>query len=227
MVLERWTNPTLSRRACACEYGLRSRRGGPAGVAKRPRELISHPKSPTVPIRNFCIAAPHSLAPVAPGVLSAPVLWVLRALCWVWPAAKLGPPEDPHSSFALREEAERYAACEHNYLGHMRLSTGRMFMDEMFPRIGLALSSGALRADFPFLIVHATGDPVPIAPCHQLMAAACTKDKQLLQLDGSSHQVLSDPGWEEPLEHAVRWIQQRIDGSVPSQTPASRAADQA
>ena len=42
MLLERWTNPKLSRRACTCEYGLQSCRGKSAGVAKRPRE-----RSPT------------------------------------------------------------------------------------------------------------------------------------------------------------------------------------
>jgi hypothetical protein len=49
MALGRWTNPKLSRRTCTCEYGLQSRRGKSAGVAKRPRELISHPKS--LPLR--------------------------------------------------------------------------------------------------------------------------------------------------------------------------------
>ena len=43
MVLERGTNPKRSRRTCTCEYGLQSWRGKSAGVAKRPRELISHP----------------------------------------------------------------------------------------------------------------------------------------------------------------------------------------
>ena len=38
MVLERWTNPKLSRRTCTCEYGLQSCSGKSAGVAKRPRE---------------------------------------------------------------------------------------------------------------------------------------------------------------------------------------------
>jgi type IV pilus biogenesis protein CpaD/CtpE len=36
-LLERWTNPKLSRRTCTCEYGLQSWRGESAGVAKRPR----------------------------------------------------------------------------------------------------------------------------------------------------------------------------------------------
>jgi hypothetical protein len=49
--LERWTNPKLSRRTCTCEYGLQCCRGESAGVAKPPRE-----RSPTVPIRHFCIA---------------------------------------------------------------------------------------------------------------------------------------------------------------------------
>jgi alpha-beta hydrolase superfamily lysophospholipase len=72
-------------------------------------------------------------------------------------------------------------------------------------------TTGELRASFPFLIVHSVGDPVPIAPCHTLMRAAATPDKELLELDGASHQILSDPAWEEPLDHAIRWIQQRID----------------
>jgi hypothetical protein len=41
-VLDRGTNPKLSRRTCACEYGLQSCRGKSAGVVKRPRE-----RSPT------------------------------------------------------------------------------------------------------------------------------------------------------------------------------------
>jgi hypothetical protein len=45
MALERWTNPRLSRRTCTCEFGLQLWRGKSAGAAKRPRELISHPKS--------------------------------------------------------------------------------------------------------------------------------------------------------------------------------------
>jgi hypothetical protein len=42
MVLERGTSPKLSRRTCTCEYGLQPCRGKSAGVAKRPRELISY-----------------------------------------------------------------------------------------------------------------------------------------------------------------------------------------
>ena len=45
MALERWTNPTLSRRTCTCEYGLQFGGGKSAGFAKQPRELFSHPKS--------------------------------------------------------------------------------------------------------------------------------------------------------------------------------------
>jgi hypothetical protein len=42
LLLERRTNPKLSRRTCACEYGVQSCREKSAGVAKRPRE-----RSPT------------------------------------------------------------------------------------------------------------------------------------------------------------------------------------
>jgi hypothetical protein len=52
-VLERGTNPYLSRRACTCEYGLQSWRGESAGVAKRPREPHLPPEIPTVTIRHF------------------------------------------------------------------------------------------------------------------------------------------------------------------------------
>jgi hypothetical protein len=45
-VLERRTNPTLSRRSCSPRYGLQSCRGKSAGVAKRPRELISPTRNP-------------------------------------------------------------------------------------------------------------------------------------------------------------------------------------
>jgi hypothetical protein len=65
MALERWTKPTLSRRACTCEYGIQSCRGKSAGVVKRPRELISHPKSiPNVTIRGFSIAVFREVAPL-------------------------------------------------------------------------------------------------------------------------------------------------------------------
>jgi hypothetical protein len=56
MALERWTNPKQSRRMCTCEYGLQSCSGKSAGVAKRPRELISPPEIPSVTIRHFVIA---------------------------------------------------------------------------------------------------------------------------------------------------------------------------
>jgi hypothetical protein len=55
MVLERWTNPKLSRRTCSPRYGLRSWRGKSAGVAKRPRER-SPTEIRTVTIRNFGFA---------------------------------------------------------------------------------------------------------------------------------------------------------------------------
>jgi hypothetical protein len=42
MHLERWTNPNRSRRTSSPQYGLRPCRGESAGVAKRPRDLISH-----------------------------------------------------------------------------------------------------------------------------------------------------------------------------------------
>jgi hypothetical protein len=43
MALERGTAPKLSRRTRRPRYGLQSRRGESAGVAKRRREMISHP----------------------------------------------------------------------------------------------------------------------------------------------------------------------------------------
>jgi hypothetical protein len=38
MAFEQWTNPKRSRRTCTCEYGVQSRGGNSAGVAKPPRE---------------------------------------------------------------------------------------------------------------------------------------------------------------------------------------------
>jgi hypothetical protein len=49
LALERCTTPKLARRTSSPRYGLQSCRGKSAGVAKRPRELISHPKS--LPLR--------------------------------------------------------------------------------------------------------------------------------------------------------------------------------
>ena len=43
MALERWTIPKLQRRTCSPRYGRPYWRKNSAGVAKRPRELISHP----------------------------------------------------------------------------------------------------------------------------------------------------------------------------------------
>jgi hypothetical protein len=45
--------PTLSRRACRPWYGLQFWRGESAGVAKRPRELISHPQLPPSRFATF------------------------------------------------------------------------------------------------------------------------------------------------------------------------------
>jgi hypothetical protein len=57
MVLERGTNPTLSRRTCSPRYGLQSSGSkSAAGVAKRPRER-SPTRNPNVSIRTCSIAA--------------------------------------------------------------------------------------------------------------------------------------------------------------------------
>jgi hypothetical protein len=74
MVLERWTNPTISRRTCTCEHGLQSWGRLPAGVAKR-RVTDLHP-NPNVTIRNFCTAVrqPVSLLEMERSVIKAPVL---------------------------------------------------------------------------------------------------------------------------------------------------------
>jgi hypothetical protein len=54
-VVERWTNPNLSRRTCSPRHGLQPCRGNSAGVAKRPREFIAHPKR--IRFATFFIAA--------------------------------------------------------------------------------------------------------------------------------------------------------------------------
>jgi hypothetical protein len=46
MALERWTNLKPRRRTRSPRYGVPSCRGESAGVAKRPRELISHTRNP-------------------------------------------------------------------------------------------------------------------------------------------------------------------------------------
>jgi hypothetical protein len=56
MVLERWTHPTRSRRACSTRYGLRSCRGESVGVAKRPRERPPDRNSQQSNSRKFLIA---------------------------------------------------------------------------------------------------------------------------------------------------------------------------
>jgi hypothetical protein len=48
-----WTNPTLSRRTCSPRSVFQSWSRNSAGVAKRPRELIPHPKSLTVRFAPF------------------------------------------------------------------------------------------------------------------------------------------------------------------------------
>jgi hypothetical protein len=54
MALERWTNPTLSRRTCTCEYGLQFGGGKSAGFAKQPRERSPPPpKSLPLTIRTL------------------------------------------------------------------------------------------------------------------------------------------------------------------------------
>jgi hypothetical protein len=62
MILERWTNPELSRRTCTCEYGLPSCRGKLAGVAKRPRERTQNPQRYDSQLLHRCMAAAPSPA---------------------------------------------------------------------------------------------------------------------------------------------------------------------
>mmetsp|Transcript_19143 Transcript_19143/g.36647 ORF Transcript_19143/g.36647 Transcript_19143/m.36647 type:complete len:296 (+) Transcript_19143:120-1007(+) len=153
--------------------------------------------------------SPSLDAPAPPALL----LCLLRAVCTVWPAAALGPPEDPYASFAVQEEARKYNLCPHNYKGNMRLGTGKMFVDEMFPRIVNGFRSGSLKCDFPFLIVHAENDHIPISASKEMMNVANSHDKELHVLQGGSHQILTDPGWEAPLQHVVQWISRRASGS--------------
>jgi hypothetical protein len=72
MVLERRTHPKRLRRTCTCVYALQSWRGESAGVAKRPRELISHPKPPYLPSRSATLF--HRCLPLRPplALLSSP-----------------------------------------------------------------------------------------------------------------------------------------------------------
>jgi hypothetical protein len=74
VVLERWTNPTISRRPCTCEHGLQSWGRLLAGVAKQ--RLTDHHPNPNVTIRNFCTAVRQlvSLLEMERSVIEALVL---------------------------------------------------------------------------------------------------------------------------------------------------------
>jgi hypothetical protein len=69
-VLERWTNPKVSRRTCTCEYVLQSHRGNSAGVAKRPRERSST-RNPTLRFATLSLVAAGECVRGAAGAVHA------------------------------------------------------------------------------------------------------------------------------------------------------------
>jgi hypothetical protein len=75
MVLERWTNPKVSRRVCTCEYGLQSCLRKSAGVAKRPRERPPTRNPSRYDSQLFCIAvSPAVLWDMPPAAATLPQL---------------------------------------------------------------------------------------------------------------------------------------------------------
>jgi hypothetical protein len=95
MALKRGTNPKVSRRACTCvSSGYTTVEGG---VAKRPRELISHPKSLMLRFATFrrCIGA--ALPRRVWTVVSNPSSRSLQEeeLCWIKTAGTTRTPQSP------------------------------------------------------------------------------------------------------------------------------------
>ena len=151
--------------------------------------------------------------------------------------------------------------------GNMRLKTGQVFLDELFPAVQRGLDSGELVSAFPYYAVHAQEDAIPVTgappPNHEqgsyyrvivhiprclvricmtanksrhawciasalcctdatlvdaafsavkeMMAVSKSEDKQLREIMGHSHQLLTDPGWEVVLQGIVEWIERRTN----------------
>uniref|UniRef100_A0A7S0MVE6 Serine aminopeptidase S33 domain-containing protein n=1 Tax=Pyramimonas obovata TaxID=1411642 RepID=A0A7S0MVE6_9CHLO len=143
--------------------------------------------------------------------IGGPVICMLRVVACMWPSAPLGPPEDPYAGFATREEADRYKNSPHNYTGNMRLKTGQVFLDELFPAVARGLESGELKSAFPYYAIHAKEDALPVSAVKDMMAVSKSGDNELREVRGHSHQLLADPGWESILEGIVAWIETRTD----------------
>lgn len=66
----------------------------------------------------------------------------------------------------------------------------------------------------PFCIIHGTVDEgVPITGSEYMMKTALTSqgDKELHSMEGTSHDIMSDPAAEEALEHWMKFVQKRVE----------------
>jgi len=150
---------------------------------------------------------------IAPGLSGPPVpsvkLMALRAVCLVAPWAPLGPPENPDGSMKP-DEALKYKSSPHNYIGNMRLGTGKMFID-LFEKVDKHLDMGKLKLDFEFLILHGDKDhTVHISISQRLVDASQSKDKSLVVLEGEGHQPLCNDQRLNVLETIGKWTKVRL-----------------
>jgi esterase/lipase len=62
--------------------------------------------------------------------------------------------------------------------------------------------------------VDAMGVVVVSTVLREMLNVSRSGDKELKEFKGSSHQLLTDPGWEPILEHIVNWIEKRAHPGV-------------
>eukprot|EP00285_Hemiselmis_virescens_P008205 CAMPEP_0173399712 /NCGR_PEP_ID=MMETSP1356-20130122/45711_1 /TAXON_ID=77927 ORGANISM="Hemiselmis virescens, Strain PCC157" /NCGR_SAMPLE_ID=MMETSP1356 /ASSEMBLY_ACC=CAM_ASM_000847 /LENGTH=264 /DNA_ID=CAMNT_0014359473 /DNA_START=101 /DNA_END=891 /DNA_ORIENTATION=+ len=112
---------------------------------------------------------------LAPALSTHPVPWItekaLTAVSCICPWAPLGPADNPEQGMPP-QEAKQYRDSPHNYLGGMRLQTGRMFLD-FFRLVDAELSAGRFTMNFPFLILHGDKDgAVALSGSERLIACS-------------------------------------------------------
>jgi len=170
-------------------------------------------------------------AVIAPALYGPPELriGVLRnlfeGLAWMGPGFPIGPWED----MKLYDTGSGKML---NYSGGMRAGTISMFMNDLWPRTDKLLClppaerKGRLVLDFPLLVLCGKQDEVvPCQTMRKIIEGASTKEKQLIELEGRSHQPLAVVGWEEVLQHLVAWCKRAARGLDPLKQTAKTSVE--
>ena len=92
------------------------------------------------------------------------------------------------------------------YRGKVRIRMGIHFMN-----IERYLKGAPAGIDIPLLIIHGAEDTLAsIGGSRWLYAESVSQDKQLVEVEGSGHEVLKDYKWQDVCNTIIGWLTERI-----------------